>query len=184
MSSKIASILKSKRKELGISVKDVLECLQAHGISISDKTLYGWESGYRQPDANMLIALCQIYGITLEEISEDTGANPSYYFAKATSDRIKRKGILDYVTVETKNEAALLFAYRKATIDDKQIIDIITKKYIPADTDIIKMETHMLSNADLTDSEPLSESMKKFLQRIDGDITSPTSSTDEDPDKK
>ena len=33
------------------------------GFSISDKTIYGYESGHRQPDADTLMAMCVIYGI-------------------------------------------------------------------------------------------------------------------------
>ena len=63
MSGCISTVLKSKRKSLNLSVKEVLDTLHTHGIDISDKTLYGWESGHRQPDADTFIVLCQIYGI-------------------------------------------------------------------------------------------------------------------------
>lgn len=59
----IANILKSARKNKGLSVKAVLAQLRTVGIDISDKTLYGWESGHRQPDADIFLALCDIYGI-------------------------------------------------------------------------------------------------------------------------
>ena len=64
MSSNISATLKSKRKELDLSVKEVLDKLHAHGIDVSDKTLYGWESGHRQPDADTFLVLCSIYGIS------------------------------------------------------------------------------------------------------------------------
>lgn len=63
MSSSVAPLLKSKRKDLGLSVRDVLAKLHENGIDVSDKTLYGWESGHRQPDADTFLALCQIYKI-------------------------------------------------------------------------------------------------------------------------
>lgn len=63
MSSKVSAILKEKRKGLSLSVKTVLDELRLYGVDISDKTLYGWESGHRQPDADTFLALCQIYGI-------------------------------------------------------------------------------------------------------------------------
>lgn len=63
MGNNVSAILKEKRKGLGLSVKTVLDELRSHGIEISDKTLYGWESGHRQPDADTFLALCQIYGI-------------------------------------------------------------------------------------------------------------------------
>ena len=68
--SRIASLLKEKRKAIGLSVKDVVRELSENGISISEKTLYGWESGARQPDADTFLILCGIYGIkTLSEVS-------------------------------------------------------------------------------------------------------------------
>lgn len=64
MGSNISATLKSKRKELNLSVKEVLDKLHARGIDVSDKTLYGWESGHRQPDADTFLVLCNIYGIS------------------------------------------------------------------------------------------------------------------------
>lgn len=63
MRSDIATILKSRRKELKMTVKTVLDALHEYGIDVSDKTLYGWESGYRQPDADTFVVLCHIYEI-------------------------------------------------------------------------------------------------------------------------
>lgn len=59
----IADLLKSSRKALGLSVKEVIDKLATEGIQVSGKTLYGWESGHRQPDADTFIALCVLYGI-------------------------------------------------------------------------------------------------------------------------
>lgn len=63
MEKKIGGRLKFRRKELGMSVKDVVVALANLNIIISDKTLYGWESGHRQPDADTFVVLCQIYKI-------------------------------------------------------------------------------------------------------------------------
>lgn len=78
----IGYLLKSKRKELKYSVKYVTEELSKYNINISEKTLYGWENNYRQPDADTFLILCLIYNIsdilnyfadktTSEEISND-----------------------------------------------------------------------------------------------------------------
>ena len=73
MSAVIADLLKNKRKQYGLSVKDVLKRLKDRGIEISDKTLYGWESGHRQPDADTFLVLCEIYKInTLSEIPDSS----------------------------------------------------------------------------------------------------------------
>lgn len=71
MSSTIANLLKTKRKELKLSVSDVLETLKTYEVNISDKTLYSWESGHRQPDADTSLILCHIYGV--DSISEILG---------------------------------------------------------------------------------------------------------------
>lgn len=62
---RIAQVLKSKRKESALSVEAVAEKLKTlFGIEISAKSLYSYESGHRQPDADLLMALCDVYGIT------------------------------------------------------------------------------------------------------------------------
>lgn len=74
----ISTLLKNRRRDIGFSVKDVLEKLKAHGIDISDKTLYGWESGYRQPDADTFLVLCEIYEINSLTQINDTKTAPAY----------------------------------------------------------------------------------------------------------
>lgn len=64
MGTNVSKILKSKRKELKLSVKDVIAKLEKRGVTVSDKTLYSWESGHRQPDADTFIILCDIYKIS------------------------------------------------------------------------------------------------------------------------
>ena len=59
----ISSFLKCKRREVHMSVKDVLAALNERVVEISDKTLCGWESGHRQPDADTFLLLCQIYNV-------------------------------------------------------------------------------------------------------------------------
>ena len=63
MAVNIAALLKERRKARGLSVKDVQAFLLKQGISVSDKTIYGWESGHRQPDADTFLLLCRYYGI-------------------------------------------------------------------------------------------------------------------------
>ena len=64
----IALFLKSKRKELNLKVSEVVSSLKLYGIEISEKTLYGYETGHRQPDADTFLSLCKIYEI--ESLSE------------------------------------------------------------------------------------------------------------------
>lgn len=62
--STIAEVLKNKRKALNISASEAVAHLNEMGIEISPKSLYSYESGHRQPDADTLMALCDVYGIT------------------------------------------------------------------------------------------------------------------------
>lgn len=77
----IAHIIKNARKNKGYSVKEIVSKLQCFGVEISEKTLYGWESGHRQPDADMFVILCKIYDIrnidNLEQ-SEEIVPDDSY----------------------------------------------------------------------------------------------------------
>jgi transcriptional regulator with XRE-family HTH domain len=59
----IANVLKKYRHKSGLSTKEVTEKLSLQGINVSPKTLYGWEIGHSQPDANTLLLLCDIYDI-------------------------------------------------------------------------------------------------------------------------
>lgn len=59
--SKIGDILKRLREENGLTGKEVTEKLKELGIDISAKTLYGYESGRNSTNADMFLALCQIY---------------------------------------------------------------------------------------------------------------------------
>lgn len=59
----IAKVLKELRKQNEMSVRDVIMKLEAKSVNIAEKTLYGWESGQAQPDADTLLILCEIYHV-------------------------------------------------------------------------------------------------------------------------
>ena len=59
----IAKMLKYYRKANNLSVDDIAAYLDECGISVANKTIYGWESGQTQPDADTLLLLCEIYKI-------------------------------------------------------------------------------------------------------------------------
>ncbi len=58
----IAERLKFYRKKNNLSVEQVSELL-SDTQSVAAKTIYGWESGHAQPDADTLLRLCRIYRI-------------------------------------------------------------------------------------------------------------------------
>lgn len=60
---KIAAMLKYYRKLNDLSVNEVSEILNKHHTHTAPKTIYGWESGQTQPDADTLMFLCELYKI-------------------------------------------------------------------------------------------------------------------------
>ena len=60
---KIAQALKYYRKLNKLSVNDVSDILNENHFPTAPKTIYGWESGNAQPDADTLMVLCEIYQI-------------------------------------------------------------------------------------------------------------------------
>lgn len=63
--------LREKRRASGLKVQEVLDRLKEHEVFISDKTLYNWENGIRNPNADEFFALCEIYEVeSLNEFRE------------------------------------------------------------------------------------------------------------------
>lgn len=59
----VASLLRTKRRELGLSGGEVVQSLRAYGVDISAKTLWGYENGVSAPSVQTFLALCRIYGV-------------------------------------------------------------------------------------------------------------------------
>ena len=69
--SNLSDKLREKRRASGLKVQDVLDRLKEYDIYISDKTLYHWENGKRNPNADEFFALCEIYEVeSLNEFRE------------------------------------------------------------------------------------------------------------------
>jgi transcriptional regulator with XRE-family HTH domain len=62
--NKIAKVLKAFRKKNHYTVNDVALFLEKKDVKVAPKTIYGWESGQSQPDADTLLVLCELYNIT------------------------------------------------------------------------------------------------------------------------
>ena len=69
----IGERLKHYRKACKLSVEQVSELL-SEIQPVAPKTIYGWESGRTQPDADTLLRLCRIYEVNdiLESFSYKT----------------------------------------------------------------------------------------------------------------
>lgn len=59
----IGSVLRESRLNAKMSVDQVSKILTAQGYKASQKTVYSWENGNSRPDIEILMKLCDIYGI-------------------------------------------------------------------------------------------------------------------------
>lgn len=89
----IAKVLKEYRKRNQLSVTDVSIQLSEKSVPVAPKTIYGWESGQTQPDADTLLLLCEIY-----KINDILGT-----FGYDDSEKI----------ILTRHEKELILQYRK-----------------------------------------------------------------------
>ena len=59
----VGQLIASERKKYGLTQKAL-----ADKLAISDKTVSKWETGRGLPDVGMLISMCQIFDISLNEL--------------------------------------------------------------------------------------------------------------------
>ncbi len=59
----ISKMLKHYRKLNNLSVQEVADYLYQSKVEVATKTIYGWESGRTQPDADIFMYLCYLYKI-------------------------------------------------------------------------------------------------------------------------
>jgi len=80
----IAKILKEYRKLNHYTVQDVVLKLENYNLPFATKTIYGWESGQTQPDADTLLVLCKIYKIEniLATFGYESSDKPFYLSAE------------------------------------------------------------------------------------------------------
>ena len=68
----MAEVISSRRKELGMTQKDLAEKL-----NITDKAVSKWERGIACPDTASIPTLAQILGVSLEELMAAKPAEPA-----------------------------------------------------------------------------------------------------------
>lgn len=118
--------LKKARSTAGFSQKEL-----ATKLFISQQAYAKYEMGTASPNPEMLAKIAAELDISVDDLLSESGYSGSNFLAQAAQGNLRRKGVLDYINVESREEAALVFAYRKATSEDKRIFDILAEKYIP-----------------------------------------------------
>lgn len=103
----IGDTLKKLREENGLTRKEAADKLKKIGIDISDKTLYGYESGRNSANADMFLSLCKIYKCN----------NIMETFSEAVED-----------ILFTNNEWKLVEQYRALDPHGKEMVDFTLQK--------------------------------------------------------
>lgn len=102
----IGKLLRLRRNELNLSSEEVVNELEVNGFKITPKTLYNWENGIRQPNADSFLILCKIYKIK----------NSLQYFGFSTN--VKNNEF-------DESEKELIKKYRALTPEGKNTVDLI-----------------------------------------------------------
>jgi|GEM_PF-587159 len=140
MKDKISQLLKNKRKELKFSPDFVVAELLKKGVKISPKTLYGYEGGNRQPDANTLLTICQVYKIEnlLHELGHEIPDSEESAPSISVSSEIDKKIINKFLKLSERNKYKI-----EGKIDDYLVDDETS-----ATSDDLELE-NIISNARL-----------------------------------
>lgn len=103
----IGEKLKLLRENNNMTRKEVADRLKNFNIDISDKTLYGYESGRNSANADMFLALCQIYKCN----------NIMETFSNTVED-----------VLFTNKEWTIIERYRKLNPHGKEVVDFVLDK--------------------------------------------------------
>ena len=126
---KIGSFIKAVRKEKGLTQHEVAEML-----FISDKTVSKWETGNGMPDVTLMLPLCNILGISVNELLSGERLNSDQYYKKAEENiltlmderkREKKKLILSIIVGLTVMISAFTLLFVAAFADLSEATRIV-----------------------------------------------------------
>lgn len=75
---KIGRFIKSLRKETSLTQREVAERL-----NVSEKTISKWETGNGVPDVSLMLPLCKLFGISINELLSGERLDEKQYVEKA-----------------------------------------------------------------------------------------------------
>jgi transcriptional regulator with XRE-family HTH domain len=118
----IARVLKEYRKISGLTSKDVTSIMESKGIKISNKTLYGWESGHSQPDADKLLILCEIYNIKniMKVFEYDNNRYKLNESAPISCDNSEKSNLIKKIDLLDSNSCKIVSAYIDGLLTEKK----------------------------------------------------------------
>jgi len=94
MKATIGKTLAELRKSRKLLQKDVAAKLSGYGIEVSSKTIFNWEKGLAQPNANQFLALCGILGVD-DVLWQFSGVQRGPYAGLNGAGRQKARELID-----------------------------------------------------------------------------------------
>lgn len=56
------------REKMNLSRRDVVMSLHDIGVEVTENTILNWEEGQTTPDADKLMPLCKVFGVSVDEL--------------------------------------------------------------------------------------------------------------------
>jgi len=94
MNESIGKTLSVLRRAKSLMQKDVASRLSGYGVNVSAKTIYNWEKGLAQPNADQFLALCDILGVD-DVMWQFIGAHKGPYSGLNQAGRQKAREFID-----------------------------------------------------------------------------------------
>lgn len=94
---KIGQFIAESRRELGMTQREVAE-----QIGVTDKTISKWETGNRLPDASLLMDLCRVLKVDVNELLKGERFCPENYGKNAADNLVDLVGEINGIKQEKK----------------------------------------------------------------------------------
>ncbi len=101
----IGQFIQLTRKEKGLTQKQLAE-----QISVSDKTISKWENGFSTPDTTILLDLCSVLDISVNELVSGKRISPDDYSKNAENN------IISLLQENVENRKHYIFQYILGTV--------------------------------------------------------------------
>lgn len=124
----IGAVLKSARERRGLTQLQVAETLGKR-----QQTIGNWETGYAQPDANTLFALCDLYNISID----DAFGGGRHVVSSSEKEHLEKyrtlddhgKRVVDFLLNEEAARVAASKEQGHKHLTDEEAIALATQRY-------------------------------------------------------
>lgn len=125
----IGAVLKSARERRGLTQLQVAETLGKR-----QQTIGNWETGYAQPDANTLFALCDLYNISIDDAF---GGGRHVVVSSSEKEHLEKyrtlddhgKRVVDFLLNEESARVAASKEHGHKHLTDEEAIALASQRY-------------------------------------------------------